>query len=660
MRTGSLRRNFWLMLCADILLLAFAWGLSNLVRFDFSIPAYYEAFLLKAFPLVIVTKLLSFYFFDLYRGMWRYTSIADLLNVIKASSVSSLFIVSFILFSTRFYGFSRSIFVIDWCFTIILISGFRLSVRLYFDFESNGKPWETVSRILRLHRGEINPESRRLIIIGAGDCGEKIYREIHDNARLRYTVVGFLDDDPEKVGMKIHGIPVHGPISGIAIIGKRLKADEALIAIPSASSEQMRNIVGFCNEVGIPFKVFPGMGELINGKVRVSAIRELNYSDLLGREVIKLDEERIGAYLAGRSVLVTGAGGSIGSELCRQICRFRTKKITLFERSESPLYELELELKQNFRDVEVVAHLADVRDRRQIEKSFEASRPQVVFHAAAYKHVPMLERQPWKAVKNNIQGTRNVVEISNRFGVEQFVFVSTDKAVRPVSAMGASKRVAEMLVQCQNGNGLSKTRFMIVRFGNVVGSIGSVIPLFKKQIEKGGPVTVTHPEMTRYFMTIPEACQLILQTGSMGEGGEIFVLEMGTPVKIDDMARDLIRLSGFEPDVDIKIEYIGIRPGEKLYEELITEGEGIVPTSHEKIMVLSGTTCNLAVLNGRIDELALFAHNQDTGNIKLKLKEIISDYTPPEEVTGDQLKEARSIESTVEEDDSLPLASEGC
>jgi FlaA1/EpsC-like NDP-sugar epimerase len=340
--------------------------------------------------------------------------------------------------------------------------------------------------------------------------------------------------------------------------------------------------------------------------------------------------------LKGRSVLVTGAGGSIGSELCRQICRFRTKKIILYERAESPLYEIELELKQNFKDIEVVAHLADIRDRSQLEKVFQASRPQVVFHAAAYKHVPMLERQPWKAIKNNIQGTRNLVEIAHKHEVERFVFVSTDKAVRPVSAMGASKRVAEMLVQCQNGNGLSQTRFMIVRFGNVVGSVGSVVPLFKKQIEKGGPVTVTDPEMTRYFMTIPEASQLILQTGSMGEGGEIFVLEMGTPVKIDDMARDLIRFSGFEPDVDIKIEYIGLRPGEKLYEELITEGEGIVPTSHEKIMVLSGTTCNLAVLNGKIDELALLAREQAEIKIKEKLKEIISDYKPSEEETGDR------------------------
>jgi FlaA1/EpsC-like NDP-sugar epimerase len=329
-------------------------------------------------------------------------------------------------------------------------------------------------------------------------------------------------------------------------------------------------------------------------------------------------------------VLVTGAGGSIGSELCRQICRFRPDRIALYERAESPLYELELELKHKFGDVKILPLLADIRDRRQLEKAFEASKPQVVFHAAAYKHVPMLELQPWKAIKNNILGTRNLVETSLRFEVERFVFVSSDKAVRPANIMGATKRASEMLVQSQNGCKPHRTRLMIVRFGNVVGSVGSVVPLFKKQIERGGPVTVTHPEATRYFMTIPEACQLILQAGAMGEGGEIFILDMGTSIKIDDMARDLIRLSGFEPDVDIKIEYIGLRPGEKLYEELITEGEGIVPTSHEKIVVLKGRTFNPELLNGKVDALARLAYEQEAERIKAKLQEIVPEYEPTE------------------------------
>ena len=441
-------------------------------------------------------------------------------------------------------------------------------------------------------------------------------------------MVGFLDDDSEKLGKKIHGVPVLGYIRDIKKFIHKTRADEALIAIPSTSSQQMRRIVAYCEESKIKFKTIPGMGELINGKITVNTIREVAYMDLLGREVIKLDKESIGAYLQEQCVLVTGAGGSIGSELCRQICRFKPKSLILYERAESPLYEIELELKQNFSKVQLITLLADVQDKKQLEKTFKTLRPQTVFHAAAYKHVPMLELQPWKAIENNIRGTANVVEVSNKYNVERFVFVSTDKAVRPANVMGASKRVAEMLVQSQNGCGLSHTRFMIVRFGNVVGSVGSVVPLFKKQIKKGGPVTVTHPEVTRYFMTIPESCQLILQAGSMGKGGEIFLLDMGTSIKIDDIARDLIRLSGFEPDVDIKIEYVGLRPGEKLYEELIIEGEGVIPTVHEKIMVLKGMDCNLPMLNGKINKLIQISRDQEIKKIKAKLKEIVPEYNP--------------------------------
>ncbi len=628
MKTRLLDRNFLVILGIDALLLAAAWYGAHLLRFNFEIPASNLSVMKKAFPFVVAVKILIFYFFDLYRGMWRYTSITDLLNIIKAASIGSLLSITVIGFGTRLAGFARSAFIIDWCLTILLISGFRLSVRLYFELVSQDKPWRIVAGTLFWPLRKKHTDCKNLVIIGAGDCGEKIYREIRDNARLGYNVVGFLDDHPAKVGMKIHGIPVLGRIGDIEAVAKSVRADEVLIAIPSASSQQMRRIVDHCKESGIKFKTVPGMGELINGKVTVNVIREVAYRDLLGREAVKLDETRIGDYLNGRSVLVTGAGGSIGSELCRQICRFRPETIMLYERAESPLYELELELKQNFGGIKILPLLADIRDRRQLEKAFETSKPQAVFHAAAYKHVPMLELQPWKAIKNNILGTRNLIDMAERFETDRFVFVSTDKAVRPVNVMGVSKRAAELLVQSQNGCRASSTRFMIVRFGNVVGSVGSVVPLFKKQIEKGGPVTVTHPEVTRYFMTIPESCQLILQAGAMGEGGEIFILDMGTPIKIDDMARDLIRLSGFEPDVDIKIEYIGLRPGEKLYEELITEAEGIVPTSHEKIMVLRGEECNLAVVNGKIDELATLAYDQEGEKIKATLREIVPEYEP--------------------------------
>ncbi|PNX49741.1 MAG: capsule biosynthesis protein CapD, partial [Thermoplasmata archaeon M9B2D] len=600
-----------------------------LIRFDFHLLRPTSMLFYQILPLVLIIKTCCFYLFDLYRGMWRYTSIADLLNIIKASCVSSLIVIFLILFShSRFIGFPRSVFVLDWCFTILLISGYRLCIRLYFERMSNNKTSSIPTRQVLAMFFKKMADTKRLLIIGAGNGGEKIYREINDNARLQYTVVGFLDDDLTKVGKTIHGVPVLGRIKDLKVIAKKVDVDEALIAIPSATSEQMREILAYCRESGLKFKTIPGIGELINGKVTVNAIREVDYRDLIGREVIRLDEAQIGSYLKDQCVMVTGAGGSIGSELCRQICRFKPQRIVMVERAESPLYEINHELKQDFGVIKTIPVLVDIRDKEQLEKAFMANQPQTVFHAAAYKHVPMLEMQPWKAVDNNIQGTANLVEVTNKYDVERFVFVSTDKAVRPANVMGASKRIAEMLIQSQNGCGLSHTKFMTVRFGNVVGSVGSVIPLFKRQIKKGGPVTVTHPEVTRFFMTIPEACQLILQAGAMGKGGEIFLLDMGTSIKIDDMARDLIRFSGFEPDVDIKIEYIGLRPGEKLYEELIIEGEDVVPTSHEKIMVLKGMDCNLQLLNGNIHNLIQIAKDQQIEMIKNKLKEIVPDYRP--------------------------------
>jgi FlaA1/EpsC-like NDP-sugar epimerase len=410
------------------------------------------------------------------------------------------------------------------------------------------------------------------------------------------------------------------------VLCQKEMADEVLIAIPSANSSQMQRIVAKCKDGGLEFKTIPSYGELINGKVTINSIREVEYRDLLGRESVKLDHEGIGSYLKNQCILVTGAGGSIGSELCRQIYKFDPAKIILLERAESPLHDIELELRTRKKDIEIVPILGDIREKDSLQKLFQHFKPQTVFHAAAYKHVPMLESQPWKAVDNNIWGTLQLIEVVNQHDVHRFVFVSSDKAVRPTNVMGATKRVSEKLIQSLNGCGISKTRFMIVRFGNVVGSAGSVIPLFKKQIKAGGPVTVTHPDVTRYFMTIPEACQLILQAGAMGEGGEIFVLDMGTPIKIVDLARDLIRLSGFIPDEEIQIKYIGLRPGEKLYEELITEGEGIVPTKHEKIMVLRGKECNLPLLNGHMTKLISVSHRQDAELVRQSLKEIVPEF----------------------------------
>ncbi|PKN29512.1 MAG: polysaccharide biosynthesis protein [Deltaproteobacteria bacterium HGW-Deltaproteobacteria-21] len=626
-----LYKNFFVVLAVDAFLLAASWYFAHSLRFNFAIPPNHYAVMIRLLPVVICAKIIIFFFFDLYRGMWRYTSLNDVLNIGEAATISCLGLIVLITFTHGFTGHSRSTFVIDWVLTILLISGYRAGIRLSAWI---GMKDETgiLGKFHLLGRGSKGKRSRkRLLIIGAGDSGEKIFREIQENASLRYRVVGFLDDDVKKVGKQIHGVRVYGTTAELGKLSSRLSANEILIAIPSATASQMRVIVARCKESGIPYKTIPGMGELINGKVSIKTIRDVAYSDLLGREPVKLDEGRIGAYLTGASVLVTGGGGSIGSELCRQICRFSPKRLVLYERSESPLFEIDLELRRDYPGVDVIAVLGDIRDRKQLTEAFLAFTPQTVFHAAAYKHVPMMELHPWKAVKNNIIGTRNVIDIAAGHGVDRFVLVSTDKAVRPLSVMGASKRAAELLVTSQNGCGTSKTKFMIVRFGNVLGSVGSVVPLFRKQIEAGGPVTVTHPDMTRYFMTIPEACQLILQAGAMGEGGEIFILEMGTPVKIADMARDLIRLSGFDPEVDIKVEYTGIRPGEKLYEELITEGEGIVPTGHEKILVLRGKTCEQEHLNRVIDDMAKLAYVQDSAGIKEKLKEIVEDYTPRED-----------------------------
>jgi FlaA1/EpsC-like NDP-sugar epimerase len=623
-----MNRNLLLIIAGDLLLLAGSLYGAYLVRFEFRIPPFYLGLFWRSLPYALLVKIAVFYFFDLYRGMWRYTGVTDLVNVIKAAAVSSLAFVFLIVFQYRFEGYSRSIFFIDGCFTLLLIAGFRIAIRLGYEAAAEGG-FRTVVRNLVPALLSRNKEKRRLLIVGAGNCGESICREIRNNVQLPYTVVGFLDDDLGKRGRKIHGVPVLGRVADIERIAARARAEEIVIAIPTATAEQMRRIVDHCKATGLKFRTVPGMGELINGKVTFSAIREVSYRDLLGREVVHLDTDRIGAYLAGRGVLVTGAGGSIGSELCRQICRFAPARLVLFERAESPLYDIDLELRGAFADIDIVPVLGDIQQRAEVARAFARHRPSVVFHAAAYKHVPMLELQPWKAAANNVLGTRCLVEVAEAHGIERFVMVSTDKAVRPTSVMGASKRVAEMIVQGLNKGCDKAPHFMTVRFGNVLNSVGSVVPLFRRQIERGGPVTVTHKEVTRYFMTIPEACQLILQAGALADGGgEVFLLDMGTPVRIDDMARDLIRLYGFEPDKDIRIEYTGLRPGEKLFEELITEGEGILPTSHQKILVLKASCDCGEALEDALADLARLAEAQDAAAIKQRLADIVPDYTP--------------------------------
>lgn len=615
-------RNLLIILALDVVILSISYYAAHLLRFDFNIPKRQLDLIPSTLPFFILIKTACFYYFNLYRGMWRFTSMNDMGNIVKAS-LAGFFIITFsIVFYNRFEGFARSVFVIDLIFSILFIAGLRMAVRLFFERysyyfdQANGGGGKTGKK-----------EAKRTLIIGAGCTGEKVYRLIRDTAERQYNIVGFLDDHPVKLGKMIHGVSVIGKTSDIKRLAERLEIAEVIIAIPSATSQQMRRIVSLCKETGVESKTVPAMAELLNG-VSMSSIRKVEYRDLLGREDVKLDNHMVGETLQDKVVMVTGAAGSIGSELCRQICRFRPRRILLYEMAESPLYDIDLELRNIFDAVDVVPILADTQNMQQLERAFSVYNPDIVFHAAAYKHVPMLEGHAWKAVKNNIIATNNLAECATKYDVDRFVFVSTDKAVRPTNVMGATKRIAEILIQNQKVYKKCKTKFMIVRFGNVVGSAGSVLPLFKKQIEQGGPVTVTHPEVTRYFMTIPEASQLILQAGSMGDGGEIFILDMGSPIKIDTIARDLIKLSGFEPDDDIKIDYVGLRPGEKLYEELITEGEGIVKTSHKKIMVLYGSEQNLTKLNGNIDRLESLAEKQEGTKIIESLKEIVPEYSP--------------------------------
>jgi FlaA1/EpsC-like NDP-sugar epimerase len=629
MRQLITRRNFWVILGIDLFLLCLSYFLSYFIRFEGKIPAEEISNFKNTVWLILLFKLLVFYNFNLYRGMWRYTGINDLINLIKATFVSSTVIILVILYLHRFQGYPRSVFVIDAFLTLFLIGGIRLFIRLVH--QTPASDLTSMARFAFLqNRGE---GLKRLLIIGAGDAGEKILRELHSNSRLKYHVVGFSDDDPKKHGRQIHGVPVLGSIDLLSGLITEYEVDELLIAIASAARKEMRRIVDRCKETGLKFRIIPGIGELIDGRLTVKSIRDVAYEDLMGRGPVQLKTEEIGQYIKGKSILVTGAGGSIGSELCRQIGRFFPQNLILLDRTENNLYEIEMEMRRDFAYLQCSPVLGDVLNPSALNSSFLKYRPTVVFHAAAYKHVPMMEINPWEAISTNILGTRNLLGVAQEFEAERFVMVSTDKAVRPTNVMGASKRVAELLTQCHNRSS-NPTRFMAVRFGNVIGSSGSVIPLFKKQIEMGGPVTVTHPEVTRYFMTIPEAAQLILQAGSIGEGGEVFILDMGSPIKILDLARDLIRLSGFEPDEDIEIKFVGLRPGEKLYEELITEGEGIIPTTHEKILVLRKGPCDLKWLEAKIEELKVLANQQDSAGIKRTLKEIVPEYEPTAEANG--------------------------
>lgn len=537
------------------------------IKFQWLIPPAYLHRYFQSFIPITVIMITSFYFFRLYKSIWRYASIDELNSVIFAVTTGTIgsFLYGLLLGNRLPY----SAYFVMWALTIMASGGIRFLRRVIGSIEMAPR--------------EVLKKSKRTLIVGAGDAGAMVVREMKKRPEMEYIPVGFIDDEVSKVGKVIHGIPILGERKDIPQIVADKDIDEILIAMPSASDNDRREIISICSETGCKLKTLPGIYELIDEKVTISQIRDVEIEDLLGRDPVELNIDDIAGYVRDKVVMVTGGGGSIGSEICRQITRFNPKKLIILDIYENGAYDLQMELNKRAPYIDKEVIIASVREKDRLEEVFARFRPQVVFHAAAHKHVPLMEGNPKEAIKNNIVGTLNLVECADKYGVLKFVQISTDKAVNPTNIMGASKRVCEMIIQSIDK--VSKTEFVAVRFGNVLGSNGSVIPLFKKQIASGGPVTVTHPEITRYFMTIPEAAQLVIQAGAMAKGGEIFILDMGKPVKMVDLAKDLIKLSGFEPEKDIKIQFIGLRPGEKLYEELLMDEEGIQNTKHKKIFI---------------------------------------------------------------------------
>jgi len=634
-----LRRRLTINILLHSFLFAVALLLAFLVRFDYGVPglgktaSWFSNQFLPSLPYFVLFKLVIFGRLRLFRGGWQYSSIRDVSNILLAAwifvlvsfTVSTLTVwvpermtyLSVPVIGPYFKLFPTSILVLDFLATVFLVCTARLGFRIY--------------------REELRPVSsqgvQRVLIVGAGNAAESIIREILRMRVERYRVVGLVDDDPNKKGMIIHGVPVLGSTTDIRQICEKLKIDEIIVAVPSATQKQMRHIIELCSGTKLKFQSLPGVGDLIDGRVTVSQIRPVDINDLLGRAAVQLDSDIVAAFLKDRRVLVTGAGGSIGSEMCRQICRFEPALLVLVEQAETPLFDIENELRASFPDIPIVPCVCDIYDRDRVMKVWDNHRPDVVIHAAAHKHVPMMERNPSEAVKNNILGTRNVADASCKFACSEFVTISTDKAVNPSSIMGACKRVGEIYTQSLNGRPGCRTQFKAVRFGNVLGSAGSVVPTFRRQIAMGGPITVTHPEMTRYFMTIPEAAQLVLQAAAAGSGGQIFLLDMGEPVKIVDLARQMITLSGFRPGEDIDIVFSGVRPGEKLFEELRTAGEDIEPTMHPKVLVWKCQPVNWDRVSATFDEFVTLRDCDDRDRVIAALRRLVPEFVPPDYAT---------------------------
>jgi FlaA1/EpsC-like NDP-sugar epimerase len=581
-------------------LAAAAFAAAFLLRFEFALDPFYTRMLSWSLPLLLLVKFFVFRLFGLQDLAWRYLGFQDLARIAAANAVSS-FVAAAVLRFAIGSAFPRSIYILDLVLSLTLMVASRALARVMFE----------------THRPA---NTRRILIYGAGKAGVTVLSEIRSNPQLGYDVAGFLDDDPEKLNLRLNGARVLGGRKTLAAIARRHRVEEVLIALPMATGSEITTILEQCHAGGVAAKRIPALSELMDHKVLVDQVREVRIEDLLGRPPVRLDPAPVHARLTGRVVLVTGAGGSIGSELCRQIARYSPRALVGFDNAETSLYQIDQELREQFPDVAFFPEIGSIQNRRRLDEVFRDHRPDSVFHAAAYKHVPMMEAHLFEAVENNVFGTRNVVRAAVASGVEDFVLVSSDKAVRSTNVMGATKRLAELIC--------SSAEFCTVRFGNVLGSNGSVIPLFKRQIAAGGPVTVTHPEIRRFFMMIPEAAGLVLQAAAMGRGGEIFVLDMGAPVRIQDLARNLILLSGLRPDIDIRIEFSGMRPGEKLYEELSGIEEDTVPTTHSKIRIFTGRGASHEALTRGLEELRCATEGRDAAAVVLSLKELAPDYNP--------------------------------
>lgn len=597
-----------ILIIIDIMLINISFYLSFYLKFDSNIPLIYLSYITNNFIIITVIKLIIFSYLKLYKNFWKYASIEELIQILAAVFISNIIVLFY--FILRKISFPQNIYILIFIIDILFVGGSRLSYRVIREFKK---------RKLNLKNN-----IKRIMIIGAGDAGAMIIREFKNNFKLNYKPIVVIDDDEKKIGQRINGIPILGRKTEIVNVVKNKNIDEIIIAIPSADKKQIRDIIDECKKTKCKIKILPNMSEYIESRGSINKIRYVKIEDLLGREEVKLKVEEISEHLKGKNVLVTGGGGSIGSELCRQISKFNPKKIIILDIYENNAYNLLNEIKRKYKNIDIKIIIASIRDKQRINEVIKDLMPDIVFHAAAHKHVPLMESNPKEAIKNNVLGTVNVVLAAHKYHVKRFVMISTDKAVNPRNVMGASKRLCEMYIQSINN--ISKTEFVAVRFGNVLGSNGSVIPLFKEQISEGGPVTVTHKNVIRYFMTIQESVQLVIQAGAMALGGEIFILDMGEPVKILNLAEDLIRLSGFEPYKDIPIVITGLRDGEKLYEELLLDGEGILSTNHEKIFIAQPQFKDYESLVEEIEKLKEITSNGNVQEVKDYLQKIVPNY----------------------------------